>query len=179
MVRRIDQASDPRPPWFAGSIDEFEQLAGLMADMCIDERKRRRGLIARLISEAMLLVLLGIGANQLVMADTFSVTSTVFMSQSALVVLFGLVLLFECLRFFEGHLSAVELHARFATLATEVVQRDAYIQSLVPATSPHARLHKELARFARARRNHQIVVPSLLRAGFTVVSPPQLPRPPQ
>lgn len=179
MDRRIDLMSDPRPAWFAGSIDEFEQLAGLMADMCVSERQRRRGLLTRLASEAMLLGVLGVGANQLVMADTASGTTAMFMSLSALAAVFGLVLLFECLRFIEGHLSAVELHARFATLATDVVQRDGFVDGSGPVHDTHARLHKELDRFARAHQAHQIVVPSLLRAGFTVVSPPDLPRLPR
>jgi hypothetical protein len=173
MDCKIDPPSDPRPAWFAGTIVEFEQLAALMADICVGERKRRRGLLARVTWEAMLLGVLGIGANQLVMADTASPPSAVFVSQSALAVVFGLVLLFECLRFIEGHLSAVELHARFATLATEVVHRDAFVDGVNPAADGHTRLYKELGRFAHARQHHQVVVPSLLRAGFTVVSPPE------
>ncbi len=168
--------TDRRPAWFTGSLEEFEALTELMSRMCDAERQRRHGLLARTTGQVLLLAALVVLGSPVLAAGAASAASTGLLLQSALLhsalaALFALVLLFECLRFIEGHLSAVKLHARFATLATAVVQRNGFIDGACAARAEHARLFRELQRFAHARRHRLVVVPALLRAGFIVTAP--------
>lgn len=166
---------DRRPAWFTGSLEEFETLAELMNRMCDAERLRRRGLLARSTGQACLLAGLVLLGSPLLATGATSAASTSLLQstllQSVLAASLALVVLFECPRFIEGHLSAVKLHARFATLATAVVQRNGFDDGASAPHAEHARLYRELQRFAHARRHRRVVVPALLRAGFVVIAP--------